>query len=86
MLHRLPCSGTLPCSPSALLVQQQFLKQAEILHLHVLSSNRLPGSGAFMTSNDTIHDPLVQGFASLETHVSIRLFGSLTALDVEANY
>ena len=35
-----------------------------------------------------IHDPLVvQGLASLQTHVSLtRLLGSVTALDVEANY
>ena len=33
------------------------------------------------------HDPLVvQGLASLQTHVSTRLLGSLTALDFEANY
>ena len=38
--------------PSPLLVRQQFFKQAEVLHLHVVSSNRLSGAGAFMTSND----------------------------------
>ena len=96
MLHHLPCRGTLPCSPSPLLVKQKFLKQAEVLHLHVVSSNRLSCSAAFMTSNDTkssdlrlspIHNPLVvQGLASLQTHVSTRLLGSVTALDVEANY
>ena len=81
-------------SPSHLLVQQQFFKQAEVLHLHVVSSNRLSGAGAFMTSNDAkssrlslIHDSLVvQGHASLQTHVSTRLLGSFTALDVEVNY
>ena len=46
-------SYALQWHPSALLVQQQFFKQAEVFHLHVVSSNRLSGSGAFMTSNDT---------------------------------
>ena len=38
--------------PSPLLVQQQIFKQADVLHLDAVSSNRISGSGAFMTSND----------------------------------
>ena len=38
---------------SPALLQEQFRKQAEVLHLHVVSSRRLSGAGDFVISSGT---------------------------------
>ena len=72
-----------------MLLLEQFLKQEDVLHLHVVSSRRLSRAGAFVISNGkrcfSCFSLVTQDLASLQERASRRRPGSLIALDVEVD-